>query len=165
MHLTLSNKNVLKGGEVYAAIDVPEGCNLIIDGNGSLEATGADSAGIGASRQSGGTLGEITIHGGNIEAYGSGMSAGIGGTKEGDTGTITITGGTIYAEGGTGSYSSERLNRYSGAGIGGGAYGCVDKIYTWRGYHSTGWIYHMGTWLSCAGNRLWLRREAYSRRL
>ena len=129
LHLTLSNKNVLKGGEVYAAIDVPEGCNLIIDGNGSLEATGADSAGIGASRQSGGTLGEITIHGGNIEAYGSGMSAGIGGTKEGDTGTITITGGTIYAEGGTGSYSSERLNRYSGAGIGGGAYGCVDKIY------------------------------------
>ena len=129
LHLTLSNKNVLKGGEVYAAIDVPEGCNLIIDGNGSLEATGADSAGIGASRQSGGTLGEITIHGGNIEAYGSGMSAGIGGTKEGDTGTITITGGIIYAEGGTGSYSSERLNRYSGAGIGGGAYGCVDKIY------------------------------------
>ena len=49
LHLTLSNKNVLKGGEVYAAIDVPEGCNLIIDGNGSLEATGADSAGIGAS--------------------------------------------------------------------------------------------------------------------
>lgn len=129
LHLTLSNKNVLKGGEVYAAIDVPEGCNLIIDGNGSLEATGADSAGIGASRQSGGTLGEITIHGGNIEAYGSGMSAGIGGTKEGDTGTITITGGIIYAEGGTGSYSSERLKRYSGAGIGGGAYGCVDKIY------------------------------------
>ena len=129
LHLTLSSNNVLKGGEICAAIDVPKGCTLIIEGNGSLEATGADSAGIGASRRGGGTLGEITIHGGDIKAYGSGMSAGIGGTKEGDTGTVTITGGTIYAEGGTGSYNSERLNRYSGAGIGGGAYGCVEKIY------------------------------------
>ena len=129
LHLTLSGNNVLKGGEICAAIDVPKGCTLIIEGTGSLEATGADSAGIGASRQGGGTLGEITIHGGDIKAYGSGMSAGIGGTKEGDTGTITITGGTIYAEGGTGSYSGERFDRYSGAGIGGGAYGCVEKIY------------------------------------
>ena len=85
-----------------------------------------------------GSLGTIVIDGGNIEAYGSGMAAGIGscvegGSVEGDIvkggiGTIIINNGTVYAKGGHGSYSGDSKNVYGGAGIGGGAYGCVDLI-------------------------------------
>ena len=42
-------------------------------------------------------MGTIEINGGNIEAYGSGMAAGIGGGLEGGIGTIVINGGTVYA--------------------------------------------------------------------
>lgn len=75
-----------------------------------------------------GSLGTIEINGGNIEAYGSGMAAGIGGGLEGGIGTIVINGGTVYAKGGHGNYSMDIKNVYGGAGIGGGAYGCVDRI-------------------------------------
>ena len=73
-------------------------------------------------------MGTIEINGGNIEAYGSGMAAGIGGGLEGGIGTIVINGGTVYAKGGHGNYSMDIKNVYGGAGIGGGAYGCVDRI-------------------------------------
>lgn len=75
-----------------------------------------------------GSLGTIEINGGNIEAYGSGMAAGIGGSVEGGIGTIVINGGTVYAKGGHGSYPKDINHVYGGAGIGGGAYGCVDLI-------------------------------------
>ena len=86
-----------------------------------------------------GSLGTIEINGGNIEAYGGGMAAGIGGSVdsgnniEGDVvvggkGTIVINNGTVYAQGGHGSYNRDPRNVYGGAGIGGGAYGCVDRI-------------------------------------
>ena len=117
---------------------MPEGCTLTISGEGSLKATGGSGAGIGASRMRKGSLGTIVIDGGNIEAYGSGMAAGIGscvegGSVEGDIvkggiGTIIINNGTVYAKGGHGSYSGDSKNVYGGAGIGGGAYGCVDLI-------------------------------------
>ena len=68
------------------------------------------------------------INGGNIEAYGSGMAAGIGGGLEGGIGTIVINGGTVYAKGGYGSYPKDINHVYGGAGIGGGTFGCVDKI-------------------------------------
>ncbi|MEQ2373608.1 YDG domain-containing protein [Pilosibacter fragilis] len=138
LNLILGGENTLKGGDQCAAIDVPEGCTLTISGEGSLKATGGSGAGIGASRMRKGSLGTIVIDGGNIEAYGSGMAAGIGscvegGSVEGDIvkggiGTIIINNGTVYAKGGHGSYSGDSKNVYGGAGIGGGAYGCVDRI-------------------------------------
>ena len=128
LNLILKGKNTLKGGDMCAAIDVPEGCTLTISGEGSLKATGGVGAGIGASSMRKGSLGRIEINGGNIEAYGSGMAAGIGGSVEGSIGTIVINGGTVYAKGGHGSYPKDIRNVYGGAGIGGGAYGCVDRI-------------------------------------
>ena len=128
LKLILEGKNTLKGGDMCAAIEVPEGCTLTISGEGSLKATGGVGAGIGASSMRKGSLGTIEINGGNIEAYGSGMAAGIGGGLEGGIGTIVINGGTVYAKGGHGSYPKDIKNVYGGAGIGGGAYGCVDRI-------------------------------------
>ena len=40
LNLILKGKNTLKGGDMCAAIDVPEGCTLTISGEGSLKATG-----------------------------------------------------------------------------------------------------------------------------
>ena len=119
LNLILKGKNTLKGGDMCAAIDVPEGCTLTIRGEGSLKATGGVGAGIGASSMRKGSLGTIEINGGNIEAYGSGMAAGIGGGLEGGIGTIVINGGTVYAKGGYGSYPKDIKNVYGGAGIGG----------------------------------------------
>ena len=128
LNLILEGENTLKGGDMCAAIEVPEGCTLTISGEGSLKATGGVGAGIGASSMRKGSLGTIEINGGNIEAYGSGMAAGIGGGLEGGIGTIIINDGTVYAKGGHGSYPKDIKNVYGGAGIGGGAYGCVDRI-------------------------------------
>lgn len=128
LNLILEGENTLKGGDMCAAIEVPEGCTLTISGEGSLKATGGVGAGIGASSMRKGSLGKIVINGGNIEAYGSGMAAGIGGGLEGGIGTIIINNGTVYAKGGHGSYPKDIKNVYGGAGIGGGAYGCVDLI-------------------------------------
>ena len=128
LNLILKGKNTLKGGDMCAAIEVPEGCTLTIRGEGSLKATGGVGAGIGASSMRKGSLGTIVIDGGNIEAYGSGMAAGIGGGLEGGIGTIVINGGTVYAKGGYGNYPKDINHVYGGAGIGGGPFGCVDKI-------------------------------------
>ena len=128
LNLILEGKNTLKGGDMCAAIDVPEGCTLTISGEGSLKATGGEGAGIGASSRRNGSLGTIVIDGGDIKAYGGKMAAGIGGSAEGGSGTIIINNGTVYAKGGHGSYYKDIKNVYGGAGIGGGANGCVDKI-------------------------------------
>ena len=128
LNLILEGKNTLKGGDMCAAIDVPEGCTLTISGEGSLKATGGEGAGIGASSRRNGSLGTIVIDGGDIKAYGGGMAAGIGGSAEGGSGTIIINDGTVYAMGGHGSYYKDIKNVYGGAGIGGGPYGCVDRI-------------------------------------
>ncbi|RGE15212.1 hypothetical protein DXB03_07230 [Lachnospiraceae bacterium OF11-28] len=113
LNLILKGENTLKGGDMCAAIEVPEGCTLTISGEGSLKATGGEGAGIGASSRRNGSLGTIVIDGGDIEAYGSGMAAGIGscvegGSVEGDIvkggiGTIIINNGTVYAKGGHGA--------------------------------------------------------------
>jgi len=128
LNLILEGENTLKGGDMCAAIEVPEGCTLTISGEGSLKATGGEGAGIGASSRRNGSLGTIVIDGGNIEAYGGEMAAGIGGSAEGGSGTIIINDGTVYAKGGHGSYYKDIQNVYGGAGIGGGANGCVDLI-------------------------------------
>ena len=128
LNLILKGENTLKGGDMCAAIEVPEGCTLTISGEGSLKATGGEGAGIGASSRRNGSLGTIVIDGGDIKAYGGEMAAGIGGSAEGGSGTIIINGGTVYAKGGHGSYYKDIQNVYGGAGIGGGANGCVDLI-------------------------------------
>ena len=128
LNLILEGENTLKGGDMCAAIEVPEGCTLTISGEGSLKATGGEGAGIGASSRRNGSLGTIVIDGGDIKAYGGEMAAGIGGSAEGGSGTIIINNGTVYAKGGHGSYYMDIKNVYGGAGIGGGANGCVDKI-------------------------------------
>ena len=157
LNLILEGKNTLKGGDMCAAIEVPEGCTLTIRGEGSLKATGGEGAGIGASSMRKGSLGTIEINGGDIEAYGSGMAAGIGGGLEGGIGTIVINGGTVYAKGGHGSYPKDIKNVYGGAGIGGGAYGCVDKIeinggnVTAYGGYVTNAGRHPGAAIGCGG--------------
>lgn len=157
LNLILEGKNTLKGGDMCAAIDVPEGCTLTIRGEGSLKATGGVGAGIGASSMRKGSLGRIEINGGNIEAYGSGMAAGIGGGLEGGSGTIIINNGTVYAKGGHGSYYVDNKNVYGGAGIGGGANGCVDKIeinggnVTAYGGYATNAGRHPGAAIGCGG--------------
>lgn len=157
LNLILKGKNTLKGGDMCAAIEVPEGCTLTISGEGSLKATGGVGAGIGASSMRKGSLGTIEINGGNIEAYGSGMAAGIGGGLEGGIGTIVINGGTVYAKGGHGSYPKDIKNVYGGAGIGGGAYGCVDRIeinggnVTAYGGYVTNAGRHPGAAIGCGG--------------
>lgn len=157
LNLILEGTNTLKGGDMCAAIDVPEGCTLTISGEGSLKATGGVGAGIGASSMRKGSLGRIEINGGNIEAYGSGMAAGIGGGLEGGIGTIVINGGTVYAKGGYGSYPKDINHVYGGAGIGGGPFGCVDKIeinggnVTAYGGYVTNAGRHPGAAIGCGG--------------
>ena len=157
LNLILEGENTLKGGDMCAAIDVPEGCTLTISGEGSLKATGGVGAGIGASSMRKGSLGTIEINGGNIEAYGGEMAAGIGGSAEGGSGTIIINGGTVYAKGGHGNYPKDIKNVYGGAGIGGGAYGCVDKIeinggnVTAYGGYVTNAGRHPGAAIGCGG--------------
>ncbi len=157
LNLILEGENTLKGGDMCAAIEVPEGCTLTISGEGSLKATGGEGAGIGASSRRNGSLGTIVIDGGNIEAYGGEMAAGIGGSAEGDSGTIIINNGTVYAKGGHGSYYKDIKNVYGGAGIGGGANGCVDKIeinggnVTAYGGYATNAGRHPGAAIGCGG--------------
>ena len=157
LNLILEGENTLKGGDMCAAIEVPEGCTLTISGEGSLKATGGEGAGIGASSRRNGSLGTIVIDGGNIEAYGGEMAAGIGGSAEGGSGTIIINDGTVYAKGGHGSYYKDIQNVYGGAGIGGGANGCVDKIeinggnVTAYGGYATNAGRHPGAAIGCGG--------------
>lgn len=157
LNLILEGENTLKGGDMCAAIEVPEGCTLTISGEGSLKATGGVGAGIGASSMRKGSLGRIEINGGDIEAYGSGMAAGIGGSAESGSGTIIINDGTVYAKGGHGSYYKDITNVYGGAGIGGGANGCVDKIeinggnVTAYGGYVTNAGRHPGAAIGCGG--------------
>ena len=157
LNLILEGENTLKGGDMCAAIEVPEGCTLTISGEGSLKATGGEGAGIGASSMRNGSLGTIVIEEGDIEAYGGMMAAGIGGSAEGGSGTIIINGGTVYAKGGHGSYYKDITNVYGGAGIGGGANGCVDRIeindgnVTAYGGYVTNAGRHPGAGIGCGG--------------
>lgn len=135
LNLTITGTNTLTGGTEHAAINVPAGCSLVVtkDSTGTLTATaGGGSAGIGAD--CGGNyddniqiLGNITINGANVKAYGQGTGAGIGGTMRGSTGNIVINGGTVYAKGGGGILSG-KFEAVCGAGIGGGSAGYVKNI-------------------------------------
>lgn len=70
--------------------------NIIIDGNGSLDATGGEyGAAIGSGN--GASCGDITINGGTVTATGGWAAAGIGSGYISSCGNITINGGTVYA--------------------------------------------------------------------
>ena len=108
MTLLLFGTNALAAAANYAGVSVAANKTLVIDGDGSLAATGGSQAtGIGGSlREAGGT---IVISNGTVTAAGGYRAAGIGGGFNGSAGACTIAGGTVTATGGEG-----------GAGIGGG---------------------------------------------
>ena len=119
VNLTIQETNTLRSGNNKAGLHVPSNTTAVIDGTGSLNATGGGyngGAGIGGGYNGAG--GTITVSGGTVTATGGQYGAGIGGGGApsnvfdgyaGAGGAITITGGTVTTTGG----------QY-GAGIGGG---------------------------------------------
>jgi hypothetical protein len=99
--IILSGENAVKGGYYSAGITVPEGHTLTIKGDGSLTATGRNSAaGIGSGEK--GSCGNIIIEEGTITATGGRNAAGIGSGKgtestQSSCGDITINGGAVIA--------------------------------------------------------------------
>lgn len=92
--LILEGTNTLTGGAGCSAIFPKDGSNVIIDGTGTLNVTGAyKCAGIGASEQ--GNAGTITIENGTIVARGDAGSAGIGACYYYSCTGIKILGGDI----------------------------------------------------------------------
>ena len=120
---TTNSVKPFSGG--FAAISVPSGKTLIIQGSGSLTADARDSSGAGIGGNNESDYGNIVITGAaNVTAYGGNGSAGIGSgpssTKTSLTGgDITInTSGTVKAYGrgpaagiGAGSPGREQGNR------------------------------------------------------
>lgn len=104
-----------KGGINTPAIEVNSPGEVIIDGSGTLNATGGvNAAGIGGSPYS--DVGTITILGGTINATGGINGAGIGAGADRSGNAINIKGGTVNATSG------------DGAGIGGGGDANADNI-------------------------------------
>lgn len=115
VELTLEGNNRLTAG-AGAALHVPSSGHVIIDGTGTLTATGGNT-GAGIGGQSGSAAGTITIKNGTINAKGGQGAAGIGGGAGGNAGTIKIEGGTVKAEGGDNTNTNTMPG---GAGIGRG---------------------------------------------
>lgn len=112
-------------------LTVPDGSSLTIYaqsyGEGSnpgkliARSDNDDNAGIGSKKRT--NPGDITIHGGYIEAHGGDNGAGIGGGLEANgPNHIIIYDGTVKANGGK-----------NGAGIGGGAQGYARDVYIYGG--------------------------------
>ena len=102
--LTLEGENIIKAGDYVPGISVSTGRTMIIDGTGSLSATGGWScAGIGGGLWEYGPCGTIIINGGTIYSKGDNSSwigtagAGIGSGAAYASGDITINGGSIIA--------------------------------------------------------------------
>ena len=111
-NVKLAGVNVLKGGAGCAGLSVEDNATVVIDGSGSLTATGnMGAAGIGANYNK--NVGSIIINGGYIIAKGSYyawmnidyeieydvMGAGIGCSGENSIKAININGGTVIANG------------------------------------------------------------------
>ena len=108
--------NTLKSGAKKAGLGVGSSDSLIIEGPGTLIATGGKGgAGIGGNNAAG--VSNITINGGKIHAIGGTGAAGIGAGQNGHSENIVINGGTITATGGA-----------CGAGIGSGYKGNSSSI-------------------------------------
>lgn len=129
--LHLLGNNALYGGEGCAAIQVPEGCSLTINGEGKLSSKGGKfAAGIGGGKDN--DAGTIRIESGTITAQGGhatdqtcgGAGIGGGGSSFGKTGKshtkIIITGGHVVAWNGHLAYgigTSNKASAKSGAEI------------------------------------------------
>ena len=112
--LLLSGTNALTGARNYAGVSLVASGTLVVDGDGSLAATGGENgAGIGGSVQGGG--GRCIFLGGTVTAQGGSQAAGIGGGYRGAGGTVVVSNGTVTARGG-----------FQAAGIGGGYNGSAD---------------------------------------
>lgn len=93
---------VSEGENGPAALHVPSGAGLKIDGDGVLECTSAAGAAIGGSGIVGSgenDAGTITINGGTVNAYGGAFSAAIGGGHGGGDGGVTTINGGRYTPG------------------------------------------------------------------
>ena len=96
--IVLEGSNTVKGfHNNYSAIYVPEGCTLVIDGDGALRAdvssTSNYAAAIGGGRFQ--NCGNIDIEGGSITALGGYYGVGIGGAYRDSTGSDPVTCGDI----------------------------------------------------------------------
>ncbi|MCL1850527.1 MAG: T9SS type A sorting domain-containing protein [Bacteroidetes bacterium] len=118
--LTITGENIVAAGHYVPGISVSAGRTIIIEGTGSLSATGGwQCSGIGGGLWDWGPCGTIIINGGTIYAKGDNSSwggtagAGIGSGAAYSVGDITINGGSIIAVPGN----------ETGKGIGNGAVG------------------------------------------
>ena len=101
--LTLIGDNILAGGEYRAALRVPTGATLTVEGAGSLNAiakTTSDEnagggAGIGGNRIE--SCGTVIVNGGTVKAHSS-FASGIGGGINGSGGNIIVNGGSVEAD-------------------------------------------------------------------
>jgi hypothetical protein len=127
-NITLEGANTLTStGENSAGLAVPANAKLIIDGTGSLVATGNggnNSGGAGIGGNSNTTGGVIIINDGIITAYGSKKAAGIGGGYHSGYQEIAINGGFVNAIG-------VEWAGTKGDGIGG--YGNSTGVFTMNG--------------------------------
>lgn len=127
----LEGTNNLSSGAFRGGLEVTGDGELVIDGDGTINATGGEyGAGIGGGVVFDVENGEmiangdnITISGGIINANGGGSAAGIGGGYTGSGSSITVEGGIVKAQGGN-----------SAVGIGGGSYGAGSDIAIKDGY-------------------------------
>ena len=115
--LNLSGRNRVEGSTGYAGIHVAAGARLTINGTGTLESKGGDSAA------------NVTVGGAK---YTCGGGAGIGGNgswvckeqkiyRAAGLGTVTVAGGSVFAIGG----GALRDDAPAGAGIGSGGTGVL----------------------------------------
>lgn len=114
----VGTNSITSTAEFYPAIQAGgNGKTLVIQGSGSVTATGGEyGAGIGNGGNST-TCGNIIISGGTVKATGGAGGAGIGSSVNGTCGYIIINSGTITATGGRGA-----------AGIGSGGAGKFASI-------------------------------------
>ena len=104
LNLTIEGENIIAAGHYVPGISVAEGRTIVINGSGSLSATGGwQCSGIGGGLWDWGPCGTIVINGGTIYTKGANSSwigtagAGLGSGAAYANGDITINGGSIIA--------------------------------------------------------------------
>lgn len=110
--------NFLKSGGNASGLYVPADQKLIINGTGSLDATGGNNwPGIGRNGN-----GNIEIQSGFVTATGGNNGAGIGGPASGAGSNITISGGTVTATGGSNTAAGIGKGNDPGGNLFGGTF-------------------------------------------
>ena len=127
MNLTLTGENTIKAATGFAGIYVPVNATLIIGGDGSLNVSGDNGAGIGgtyyvpdgSSTLGDTSCGEVIINSGTIIASGGALCAGIGGIT-GDGSVPVGSGGIVIINGGKVTAKESITDWGNAPGIGGG---------------------------------------------